>query len=87
MIRYQLTIANLAAAQDIDAFAFTEPPINEGVVREPASGDLAAHERNAVLIGGTGTGETRLYIAIARAPIREGQGVLILAPFRLADRA
>ena len=60
-------------AKDIDDFAFTGTPINETLVRDLATGAFIAHQRNAVLIGGTGTGKTHLAIAIARACIRHGQ--------------
>ncbi len=56
-IKYQLTIAKLPLAKDIDNFDFTGTPIEQ---------------RNTVLIGGTGTGKSHLAIAIARACIRGG---------------
>jgi DNA replication protein DnaC len=71
-IRYQMTIAKLPLAKDIDQFDFTGTPINEGLVRELATGGFVADQRNVVLIGGTGTGKTHLGIAIARALIRSG---------------
>jgi DNA replication protein DnaC len=71
-IKYQLTIARLPLAKDIDDFAFAGTPINEALVRELATGDFLAAQRNAVLIGGTGTGKSHLAIAIARACIRSG---------------
>jgi DNA replication protein DnaC len=71
-IRYQMTIAKLPLAKDIDAFDFTGTPINEGLVRDLATGGFVADQRNVVLIGGTGTGKTHLGIAIARALIRNG---------------
>jgi DNA replication protein DnaC len=40
--------------------------------RELADGGFLAQQRNAVLIGGTGTGKTHLAIAIARSCIRSG---------------
>ncbi len=46
--------------------------MNEGLVRELATGSFVADQRNVVLIGGTGTGKTHLAIAIARALIRTG---------------
>src|ERR1700731_3660830 len=55
-IKYQLTIAELPLAKDIDEFDFTGTPINEALVRDLASGRFIAEQRNAVLIGGTGTG-------------------------------
>jgi len=42
------------------------------LVRDLATGRFIAEQRNAVLIGGTGTGKSHLAIAIARACIRGG---------------
>jgi DNA replication protein DnaC len=71
-IRYQITIAKLPLAKDIDHFAFAGTPVNEPLVRDLARGEFLAHQRNLVLVGGTGTGKTHLAIAIARACIRDG---------------
>jgi DNA replication protein DnaC len=71
-IKYQITIAKLPLAKDIDDFVFDDTPINEALVRDLAGGDFLAHQRNIVLVGGTGTGKTHLAIAIARACIRDG---------------
>ena len=71
-IKYQLTIAKLPLAKDIDDFDFTGTPINEALVHELANGAFLAEQRNAVLIGGTGTGKSHLAIAVARACIRGG---------------
>lgn len=54
-IRYQMTVAKLPLAKDIEEFVFTGTPINEGLVRELANGSFVADQRNVVLIGGTGT--------------------------------
>jgi len=66
-IKYQMTIAKLPLAKDIDDFDFTGTPINARLVRELASGTFVADQRNVVLVGGTGTGKLHLAIAIARA--------------------
>ena len=71
-IKYQLTIAKLPLAKDLDEFDFANTPINEALVRELATGGFLAEQRNAVLVGGTGTGKSHLAIAIARASIRNG---------------
>ncbi|MFJ1293594.1 IS21-like element helper ATPase IstB [Paracoccus yeei] len=71
-IRYQLTVAKLPLAKDIEEFDFTGTPINEGLVRDLSTGNFVADQRNVVLIGGTGTGKTHLAIAIACALIRGG---------------
>jgi DNA replication protein DnaC len=71
-IRYQLTIAKLPLAKDLDDFQFEGTPINQTLVRDLAGGTFLAQLRNAVLVGGTGTGKTHLAIAIARSCIRGG---------------
>jgi len=71
-IRYQLTIAKLPLAKDIDDFDFAGTPVNEALVRDLTTGAFLAEQRNAVLVGGTGTGKSHLAIAIARACIRGG---------------
>ena len=52
-IKYQMTIAKLPLAKDIDDFAFNGTPINESLVRDLAGGNFVAHQRNIVLVGGT----------------------------------
>ena len=52
-IRYQITIAKLPLAKDINDFRFDNTPINETLVRDLASGNFLAHQRNVVLVGGT----------------------------------
>ena len=71
-IKYQLTVAKLPLAKDIEEFDFEGTPVNEALIRDLASGTFVADQRNAVLIGGTGTGKSHLAIAIARALIRNG---------------
>lgn len=71
-IRYQLSIAKLPLAKDIDDFDFADTPVNEPLVQELATGTFVADQRNVVLVGGTGTGKSHLAIAIARALIRNG---------------
>ena len=52
-IKYQLTIAKLPLAKDLDGFEFRDTPISETLVKDLASGGFLAQQRNAVLVGGT----------------------------------
>ena len=71
-IKYQLTIAKLPLAKDLDVFQFEGTPINQTLINDLAGGGFIAQQRNAVLVGGTGTGKTHLAIAVARSCIRGG---------------
>jgi DNA replication protein DnaC len=71
-IKYQMTIAKMPFAKDVDAFNFEGAPINEILVRDLAGGSFLDHQRNLVLIGGTGTGKTHIAVGIARACVRGG---------------
>ena len=52
-IRYQLAIAKLPLAKDVEDFEFKDTPINENLVRDLAGGGFIAQQRNVVLVGGT----------------------------------
>jgi DNA replication protein DnaC len=71
-IKYQMTVARLPLAKDIDDFVFKGTQINETLLRDLIGGSFLDHQRNIVLVGGTGTGKTHLAIAVARACIHNG---------------
>ncbi len=71
-IKYQMSVAKLPLAKELADFDFTDTPVNEPLVRELGAGGFLASQRNAVLIGGTGTGKSHLAVAIARACVRDG---------------
>jgi DNA replication protein DnaC len=71
-IKYQMTIARMPFAKEIDEFGFEDTPINETLVRDLATGAFLQQQRNLVLIGGTGTGKTHLVVGIVRSCIRGG---------------
>jgi DNA replication protein DnaC len=71
-IKYQIAIARLPLAKELATFDFTGTPVNEALVRDLATGAFLQHQRNAVLVGGTGSGKTHLAVAIVRNCIRAG---------------
>ncbi len=72
-IKYQMTIAKLPLAKELEEFDFEATEVNETLIRDLATGDFLDHQRNLVLIGGTGTGKTHLAVSIARACIRNAR--------------
>jgi DNA replication protein DnaC len=85
-IKYQLTIARVPLAKDLGQFDFAGTPINEGLVRDLTTGAFLAEQRNAVLVGGTGTGKSHLAIAIARSCIRGGARARFFTVVDLVNR-
>ena len=63
-IKYQLAIAKLPLAKDLNDFDFDAAAINESLVRDLAGGGFVGQQRNVVLIGGTGTGKSALVNAL-----------------------
>lgn len=71
-IRYQLGAAKLPLAKTLAEFDFTASPLNEGLVRDLHDGGFLETQRNAVFIGGTGTGKTHICTAITANCVRRG---------------
>ena len=71
-IRYRLGIAGLPETKELDSFRFEVSPVNEALIRSLHQGSFLAQRRNAVLVGGTGTGKTHISIAITANVIRNG---------------
>ena len=69
-ISYRITGAKFPVLKDLNKFTFSGTVIDEGLVRELATGAFLDARRNAIFIGGTGTGKTHLCIAVASAVIR-----------------
>jgi DNA replication protein DnaC len=69
-ISYRIGGAKFPVLKDLDSFVFADTPVDEGEVRELATGTFLDARRNAIFIGGTGTGKTHLCIAVAAAVIR-----------------
>ena len=69
-ISYRISGARFPVLKDLDSFVFADTPLDQGQVRELATGTFLDAKRNAIFIGGTGTGKTHLCIAVACAVIR-----------------
>ncbi len=69
-ISYRITGAKFPMLKDLDTFVFADTPVDGGQVRELATGTFLDAKRNAIFIGGTGTGKTHLCIGVASAVIR-----------------
>ena len=85
-IRYQVAAAKLPLIKEVAEFNFSGTPINEGLVRDMATGSFLDGQRNAVLVGGTGTGKTHLSVAIALSCIRLGRRVRFYTVIDLVNR-
>src|SRR4051812_19600225 len=71
-IRYQLGAAKLPLARTLAEFDFTASPVNEPLVRDLHDGGFLKTQRNAVFVGGTGTGKSHLGIAVTATCVRRG---------------
>jgi DNA replication protein DnaC len=69
-ISYRISGAKFPVLKDLDSFVFADTPVDQGQVRELATGTFLDAKRNGIFIGGTGTGKTHLCIAVACAVIR-----------------
>jgi len=85
-IRYQIGAARLPLAKELAQFVFDGTPVNAALVQHLASGASLAQQRNAVLVGGTGTGKSHLAVAIARSCIRGGARARFYTVIDLVNR-
>ena len=75
---YRIGVARFPVMKNLAEFDFSVSPVNQGLVRELHEGGFLATQRNAVLIGGTGTGKSHVSIAIGANCVRNGARVQIL---------
>jgi transposase len=74
-ISYRMSGAKFPVLKDIGKFVFADTPVDEGLVRELATGSFLGARRNVIFIGGTGTGKTHLYISVAAAVVRPSPAI------------
>ena len=72
-INYQMRIAKLPLAKELADLTFEGTPINGQLIEQLSTGAFLDDKRNAVLIGGTGTGKSHIAIGITRSIIRAGR--------------
>ncbi|MBL6426583.1 MAG: ATP-binding protein [Maritimibacter sp.] len=77
----------VAARQGTGGVRLQAAEVNETLIRDLANGDFLDHQRNLVLIGGTGTGKTHLAVSIARTCIRAGRRASVLQRGRPGEQA
>jgi DNA replication protein DnaC len=68
---YRMGNAKFPVMKALGEFDFAASPVNAALVRALHRGDFLSDSRNAVLIGGTGSGKTHLAIAIGANCVRE----------------
>ena len=59
-ISYRIAGAKFPVLINLDKFVFADTPVDEGQVRELATGTFLDAKRNAIFIGGTGTRKSHL---------------------------
>jgi len=85
-IRYQMSAARFPVMKSLAEFGFDPSPANEALVRNLHDGDFMDQTRNAVLVGGTGTGKTHLAIAIGANAVNSRRRVRFFSAVDLVNR-
>ncbi|UYW24987.1 ATP-binding protein [Methylorubrum extorquens] len=68
---YRMGNAKFPVLKTLAKFDLTASPVNAAMVRDLHQGNFLTDSRNAMLIGGTGSGKTRLAIAMGANCVRE----------------
>ncbi|MBA9070396.1 DNA replication protein DnaC [Methylobacterium sp. RAS18] len=68
---YRMGNAKFPVLKTLAEFDLTASPVNAAMVRDLHQGNFLTDSRNAMLIGGTGSGKTRLAIAMGANCVRE----------------
>src|SRR5947207_1693389 len=83
---YRMGVARFPVMKTLAEFDFAVSPVNQGLVRELHEGGFLATQRNAVLIGGTGTGKSHIAIAIGANCVRNGARVRFFTAVDLVNQ-
>jgi DNA replication protein DnaC len=85
-IRYQMSAARFPVMKSLAEFDFDASPANEALVRELHDGAFMDQARNAVFVGGTGTGKSHLAIAIGAKAVNSRRRVRFFSAVDLVNR-
>ena len=85
-IRYQMAAAKFPIMKTLDGFDFSASPINEELIRSLHDGTFMEDARNAVLVGGTGTGKTHLVTAIGATAVNARKRVRFFSAVDLVNK-
>src|SRR5437763_5239467 len=83
---YRLGVARFPVMKNLAEFDFSVSPVNQGLVRELHEGGFLVTQRNAVLIGGSGTGKSHVSIAIGANCVRNGARVRFFTAIDLVNQ-
>ena len=85
-IRYQMSAARFPVMKSLAEFDFDAVTVNEALVRDLHEGAFMDQTRNAVFVGGTGTGKSHLAIAIGAKAINGRCRVRFFSAVDLVNR-
>ncbi len=85
-IRYQMSAAKFPVMKHLGEFDFTAASVNEALVRTLHEGDFLDQTRNAVFVGGTGSGKSHLAIAIGVNAVNNHRRVRCFTAVDLVNR-
>jgi len=85
-IRYQMSAARFPVMKSLAEFDFDAAPVNEALVHSLHQGEFLDEARNAVFIGGTGTGKSHLATAIGANAVNARRRVRFFSAVDLVNR-
>ena len=85
-IRYQMSAAQFPVMKHLAEFDFDATSVNEALVRGLHEGDFLDQTRNAVFVGGTGSGKSHLAIAIGANAVNDRRRVRFFSAVDLVNR-
>jgi DNA replication protein DnaC len=85
-VRYQMSAARFPVMKHLAEFDFDAAAVNEAMVRSLHAGDFMDQTRNAVFVGGTGSGKSHLAIAIGVNAVNERRRVRFFSAVDLVNR-